>query len=358
MQAAYVDLDNDRYGIVRDMIPLQDDTNKRMSKFLHQASSNRWRASGRFQQDAATLKKELAKPDGIVIGDPGDIESLDTLGKDQGQFLIYQARVATLKGNIGPNAYLQGKAGENQSGKAVLAQQQAGMVEVTPLLDNLRHFTLRVYRQIWNRIRQYWTEARWIRVTGDDKNVRFVGINQPPELAPDQAMAAMQMIQMHVQAGSLDPQTAQQYAQQVQQKMQVQNHVAELDVDIEIDEVNETPTLQAEQFEQLATMIGQMPMLAQNPKVIEVLIKASNLRDKQQLIDILDESQQQAAQNPMQQLQMAGAQAQVENTQADTHEKQSKTMLNAAKAQATGAGVAIDAFQAGTQALQPPPPAF
>jgi hypothetical protein len=351
-QAAYVDQDNDRYGIVRDEIPLQDEVNKRRSKFLHLVNSNRWRASPRFQMDKEALRKELAKPDGIVIGEVGDLDSLDTLAKDQGQFTLLMDTRQALKG-VGPNAYLQGKAGESQSGRAVLAQQQAGMTEMTPLLDNLRHFTIRVYRQIWNRIRQYWTAERWIRVTDDENNVRFVQLNAPPKIDPQQAQMALMQIQMLASQGQLDPQTAQQYTQQVQQQMQVGNHLAELDVDIEIEEVNETPTLQAEQFTELMQLVGTgvfgnpVP-----PEIAELIVAASNFRDKQRLIDIVEKAKAAAAQNPAQQLQMAAGQADVEETQ-------SKTMLNTAKAQSMQAGTVIDAFQAGAQAAQPlQPPAF
>lgn len=352
LQSAYVDRDNDRYGIVRDMIPLQDEVNKRRSKFLHLVNSNRWRASSAFQKDKRLLKKELAQPDGIVIAEVGELENLDTLAKDQGQFTLLMDTRASLKGNVGPNAYLSGKAGESQSGRAVLAQQQAGMTEMTPLLDNLRHFTIRMYRQIWNRIRQYWTAERWIRVTDDENNVRFVGLNTPPEVTPEQAQAAAMTIQMHVQSGRLDPQTAQQYIGEIQQKMQIGNHLAELDVDIEIEEVNETPTLQIEQFEQLSQMISASPILASNPKAWELLIEASNLRNKDKLREILEEMQQQAAQpNPMQETALAAEQAKVDETK-------SKTMLNVAKAQVESAKPAIEGLKAGMSAGMPAlPPA-
>jgi hypothetical protein len=352
-QAAYVDLDNDRYGIVRDMVPLQDEANKRRSKFLHLVNSNRWRASPRFQEDERSLKAKLAAPDGVVIGEAGDLESLDTLGKDQGQFQLLMDTRATLKGNIGPNAYLQGKAGESQSGRAVLAQQQAGLTEMTPLLDGLRHFTIRVYRQIWNRIRQYWTAERWIRVTDDENNVRFVQLNAPPELSPEMAQAAAMQVQMMAQTGQLDPQTAQQYMGEIQKRMTVGNHLAELDVDIEIEEVNETPTLQIEQFEQLA-QLASSGMLGQPvpTEIVELIIQASNLRDKQKLVEILEKLKTQAGQNPMQQLQVAGAQAQIEETK-------SKAALNIAKANSEHAGSVVNAFQAEVAAQQPQvPPQF
>jgi hypothetical protein len=38
-----------------------------------------------------------------------------------------------------------------------------------------------VFRKIWNRIRQYWTAEKWIRVTDDERNVKWVGMNVDPQ---------------------------------------------------------------------------------------------------------------------------------------------------------------------------------
>lgn len=352
MQAAYVDRDNDRYGIVRDMIPLQDEVNKRRSKFLHLVNNSKIRVSPAVAQDKEAVRREYAKPDAVIVGEAGEVEELGNMAKEQGQFQLLQDTRATLKGNVGPNAYLSGKEGQSQSGKALLAQQQAGMTEVAPLLDNLRHFTLRMYRQIWNRIRQYWNDERWIRVTDDESNVRFVGLNTRPQLDPQSAQMAMAQVQQRAAQGQLDQATAQQYAQQIQQMATVGNHVAELDVDIDIEEVNETPTLQAEQFDSLVQMVSSGMLGAPPPpEVIEMVIQASNLRDKQKLIEIIEKMKEAAAQpNPVQeqaqQIQIAGATAQVDETK-------SKTMLNIAKARREAAQPMIDAYTAGAQA--PPP---
>jgi hypothetical protein len=381
LQSAYVDRDNDRYGIVRDMIPLQDEVNKRRSKFLHMVNSNRWRVSRTVGQDKAMVKTELAKPDAIVVADNGEIESLDQSSKDNGQFTLLQDTRATLKGNIGPNAYLQGKAGETQSGRAVLAQQQAGMTQMTPLLDNLRHFTIRLYRQIWNRIKQYWNAERWIRVTDDENNVRFVGLNRPPQIDPQRAMVAHQHIEMAKSQG-LDEATAQQYHSHVEQMSKPQNVVGELDVDIEIDEINETPTLQAEQFNDLMQLVGTgvfgMPV---PPEIAELIVAASNFRDKQKLFDIVEKMKQAAQQpNPMQDIALQDGQATVaeknsramlnvakaqkegtpdaqapvdpDAAQADIDETQSRTLLNMAKARHEAAKPAIEGFKA-AQSLPP-----
>jgi hypothetical protein len=123
--------------------------------------------------------------------------------------------------------------------------------------------------------------------------------------------------------------------------VEVENNVVELDVDITIDEGIDTPTVQAEQFSELlqaaSSGVIQIPP--------EVLIEASSFRNKEQLLEMLKQGpspEQMAMQQEMAQLQMAGAKADVEETQ-------SKVMLNVAKAHETAAKPMIDSFRAGQQ---------
>jgi hypothetical protein len=346
MQGAYVDRDNDRYGIVRDMIPLQDEVNKRRSKFLHMVNNAKVRVSPSVGQDAEKVRKEMSRPDGVIIGEQGEVEELGNFNRETGQFQLLADTRATLKGNIGPNATMQGKSDKDQSGRAIMALQQAGMTEMTPLLDNLRHLKLRLYRQIWNRIRQFWTAERWIRVTDDERNVRFVGLNVT------QAHIAMQKLGEAVKSGQVPMEVARQYEQRIMmdpQMMRPANVIAELDVDIDIDEVNETPTLQIEQFEALVNLAstGMVPIPP------ELIIQASNLRDKQKLLEIIEQQKQAQSQpNPAQEIQLRGMAAEVAGKEAEVQETQSKTMLNVAKAQTEGARPLIESFKAGQ--AQPP----
>jgi hypothetical protein len=342
VQAAYVDRENDAYGIVRDMIPLQDEVNKRRSKFLHIVNNRQVRVSRTMQEDVRGVRTELAKPDGVIVADVGEVEILGMGDMASGQFQLLADSRATLKGNIGPNATMQGKSGQDQSGRAILALQQAGMTEMTPLLDNLRHLKLRVFRQCWNRIRQYWTAERWVRVTDEEKNVRFVGLNVT------KGHLAMQKLGEAVKAQQVPPEVARQYEQQIMLDPSMQqpaNVIAELDVDLDIDEVNETPTLQGEQFEalvQLATS-GMVPIPP------ELIIQASNLRDKQKLLDLIEEQKRgQQQPNQMQQLQLAGTEAQVRKTTAEAALTEAKAQTESIKPMEMG-------LKAGA-AMQPQPP--
>jgi Glucosamine-6-phosphate isomerases/6-phosphogluconolactonase len=194
-----------------------------------------------------------------------------------------------------------------------------------------------MFRAIWNRIKQFWTEERWVRVTDDEKNARFVGVNTTKG-----SIAALKLMEA-VKSGEIDQQTAQQYAMQLQSDpsmMEPANSLAEMDVDIQIDEVADAPTLQIEQFEQLVKLAPMTPP-QYLPTMFELMIEASSLRNKDKLREIMEQAKKQdPQQDPMQQLQMAGAAAQVEKTK-------SEVAKNYATAEATAANVQIDAMQAG-----------
>ena len=90
--------------------------------------------------------------------------------------------LADVRHLIGPNAAMTGKDDKAPSGRAILASQQGGTIELGPLSDALRQWQWRVYRQLWNRVRQYWTAEKWIRVTDDEEKLRWVGLNKPVQI--------------------------------------------------------------------------------------------------------------------------------------------------------------------------------
>lgn len=334
--SAYVDRDNNRYGEVRAMISPQDEVNKRRSKGLHLINSRQIRvsrnaeASGGMQ--ASDFKRELAKPDGVIFGDVGEVEILQTGDMAAANFQMLQEAKAEID-LLGPNAALAGKNENDSSGRAILAQQQGGMIEVALLMDRLRALSLEVYRAIWARIKQYWDGPRWIRVTDDERNLKWVGLNVPKT-----------MIEVAAERLQGDPEAAQKLAllsrdPMAQAPMEVRNQVAEIDVDIIIDEGMDTPTVQSEQFDTLSKMMPAMTQLP--PHALRLLVTASSLRDKDKLLEIIDQMEQQQAQpNPMQQIQIAGAQAEVKKTE-------SEAVRNMADAEAKRQGVVRDMM--GTQ---------
>ena len=124
----YVDRDNNRYGEVQAMLSPQDEINKRRSKSLHTANSRQIRVSPVVAQSADEARKELSRPDGVFIGEQGDVEVLGTADMLMGNLnLLQDAREHIHR--TGANSALAGKDTSSQSGKAIALQQMGGMTE-------------------------------------------------------------------------------------------------------------------------------------------------------------------------------------------------------------------------------------
>ena len=312
LMTAYIDRENRRYGLVRTLMDIQDEINKRRSKVLHQLNSRQtWSVKGAV--DVAAVKREKASPDGHIEVSP---EYLDMMGgrlpfgdmaiTDQvaGQFSLLQESKSEID-MLGPNASLLGQLTGAQSGRAIMAQQQAGFAELAPIYDSLRDWTLRCYRQMWMRIRQFWTDERYIRVTDEMQAPQFIAVNR---------VIGMQE--------AMDPQSGQVIMQPV-----MENELARLDVDLIIEDAPDMVSLRQEQFEQLTQMAQ-----AGIPIPPEMVVEASSLRDKRNVLQVMKEAQAQAAQAAQAQMQMEAGKA-----QADVQAKQAKAQRDAAEAAKTNA---------------------
>lgn len=347
----YVDRDNNRYGEVQSMISPQDEINKRRSKALHTSNTRQLRVSAATGMSADKVRKELARPDGVFVGEQGDVEVLSTADMLMGNLNLMQDAREHIH-RVGANSAMAGKDMGSSSGKAIALQQMGGMTEAADFLDCIRRLSLEVYRSVWARVRQFWTEERWIRVTDDEANVRFVGLNQPitalqaiaKQMGVTKANAeeAPPEVQQQLQAIAQDPRS--------QMVVAVENNVTELDVDILVDEGVDTPTIQAEQFDTLSKMVGAAPTPEIGAKIWELLIRNSSFRDKGEIIETMSKGpspEQQQMMQMMQQIQAQLAQLEVAQKQADTEKTQSETVRNLADAEAKGAQVQLQAFEAG-----------
>lgn len=310
-QSAYVDRDNNRYGLVREMITLQDGINKRHSKALHLLNAKQVFATKGIVDDVEKSRREMHKPDGWVELNmaPGSmnenirVESQVDLAVAQLNLLQEAKNSIDLKG---PNATQMGDKAQGSSaasGRAILASQQGGMISLGDLLDNLRHLDRRVFRAIWNRIRQFWNGEKWLRITDDERNIRWVVMNADP----------MMMQQMQG-----DPRIA----------GMIQN-VAELDCDIIIDEVPDNIASQ----EQFAQLVELKKFDMNNELPFRALVAASSIKDKSKMLEEMDKAKEPGeGQMIAQQLQIAGAEAKVAETQASAGLKDAqrqKTLIEA-----------------------------
>ena len=235
MFSAYIDQDNDRYGFVRDLKPLNQEINMRRSKALYTMLSRRIIAPQGAFDDIEVARREAARSDGVVIYNPagGEAPVFDDsarMAETEAQFKFLED-VKTDFESFGPNVAVTGEGLENSSGRAIHLLQQAGLADLGPFIQSYRGWKIRVYRKMWNTIQRHWAGERWIRVTDDDEISQFIQVN----------------------GVGIDPMTGQ---------PQLVNAIGELDVDIILDEGPDQINVQADAYEvmnALASKGGEVP---------------------------------------------------------------------------------------------------
>lgn len=301
----YIDEKGNRYGPIRNMKSMQDEINHRRSRALHELNSRQTFSNrGGAVEDIDQLKAEINKPDGHLAFQGGewgkDVGIIDRSAQLQGQFELLQQSIQRME-NFGPNPGLIGQGGgiADQSGRAILAQRDSGMTELSPVFERQRDWKLRVYRSIWGRIRQAWTAERWINVTDDDSAAQFIQVNQYEMVA--------------------DPVTG-------EQRIVANNVVSSIDVDIILDEGPDTIVMQ----EELLQTISKIGEAAVGP-LGKVIIELSNVPQKERLLNLLDEAaapppEVQQLQARLAALEQAQQAAQADKTTAESGNKRADTL--------------------------------
>lgn len=330
-QSCFVDRDNARYGIVKAMVPIQDEINMRRSRLLHLANSRQVRITDPAgpEQDADVIRAEAARPDGVL---PAGVEPAQTGDMQAGQIQLLQESKSELE-RMGPNPAVLGQGNADASGRAQLVRQQAGLTELTPALGGIEDLELRVYRQMWARIKQFWDEPKMVRVTDDIGAPKFLMVNEPVMgMVPDPNGQASIGMDPNTGMAAIIP-------AMVQGIVEMKNRPAEMDMDIIIEGVPDTANIQQEQFAELVKLAG---IYGPQEVPFEDLLEASSLPKKRQLIEKRQGRQEEAAQGQAPQQQMAQAAFQVE-----MEGKQAKAALDGAKAEGQQLENHVNALQAG-----------
>ncbi|WP_045769538.1 hypothetical protein [Xanthomonas albilineans] len=336
--SAFVDRNNRRYGPTQTMLSPQDEINKRRAKSLHRLSVRTTISERGAVDNVSKARAELAKPDGYIEVRPGArFEILDNQSALAGEFQLLQESKAEIDAS-GVNPALEGDV-KAPSGRAVQALQQAGLQEMAIPFDALKMWSWRVYRACWNRIRQYWTEEKWVRVTDDEDSIRWVGLNRPVTVAEEMTR--------YQQEGQPPPQSLIAMAQgNPNAIVRYENQVAEIDVDILVEDGPDTVTIQGEQFQQLVELKKADPSSIPT----EMIIQASSLRNKDQ---ILEKMQQQVP--PQLQQQMAQMQQQLQQLQQQLQQKDQQladNSLDTAKLMTDQFKAQTDRFEAETDRVR------
>ena len=349
LESDFVDRDNNRWGYMERLVDVQDEINHRRSKALFMLSSVSVLAQrGAFMDTPKEeLLNELRKGMSYVEYNQSDgnqpvIDRQQELG--QAQIAFYQDAQNAMD-SVGVNPELTGGTDDAISGRAFIARQEGGMTELRRIMDNHDNWKVRIYRQIAARIKQFWTQEKWVRVTGDKMSTRYIGLNVPITAIEKQLEQRSGMPIDNLRAKT-DKNVLNDFINQSIAKnpelgkvVETRNNVADLDVDILIETVPDTVMQQQEQFQTLAQLAGNRI----DPQMFNALLKLSSIPNKDEVMAMFEpdsqakQAQQQAAQQAVQ-VEMAekmaeiqGKQADVAKTEAETQKVLSEIPLNQAK---------------------------
>lgn len=284
MFSANIDHDADRYGLIRNLIPMQDEVNHRRSKALHALNTIRVYIESGAVSDPKELQAQINRNDGLIVVPPGaKVDEKSNAEQAKGNLeMLQEAKQALETAGLSPQ--LLGEAGSDQSGRAIALLQQAALSQLGPFIVNWRGWKMRVYRAVWCLIQQNWKNERFIRVTDDPELPGFLPVNSPmkdefgrPVMRPDGTPV-------------------------------LQNPLGALDVDIIIDEGPDTVTQMQDVYQALSNIPNVPP---------QVIIETANLPNsiKKKILGILEQAAKQP--NPEVAAQQAKMQLEQQKAQQD-----------------------------------------
>lgn len=243
--------DNAPYGPIRAMRDSQDSLNKRGSKALWILSSNRIVMENGAVEDIELLREEAARPDGVIIKNPGTELVLDRDVQLAREHLMLMERDAQYLRNVsGVTAENLGRQTNADSGTAISARQEQGATVTTELFDNFRYAIQQAGKIQLALVEQFYTEPKSVRVRKGNGDSNFVDVNQP------------------------DPRTGQ------------MNDITAFQADYIVSEQNYKDSLRAAMFESLFEIVSRLaqmtPEVALN--LLDLLVDTADVPNREELV--------------------------------------------------------------------------
>jgi hypothetical protein len=313
------------FGLVRLMRDPQMWANKWLSQTLHilnttakggvlaeaDAFQNQREAQDTYAQpDAITFTAKGAISGGKIIPKPGQ-------GLPNGYVNLLELAISSIRDVTGINLELLGMRDANQPGVLEAQRKQAAMTILATMFDSLRRFRKQVGRVRLAFIQQFLADGRLIRIMGED------GVQQAVPLLRDQTLGDYEVI------------------------------------------IEDAPTSPNQKQETWQFLLQLMPMFKgmMTPETAVLMLEYSPLPSKlvDQFKQMVEKSQQPGEEQQMQQqLQIAGAKAQINKDDASADASRAKAILDLANAvgsvmQADAARVQASVVEGLPQANQPMP---
>lgn len=319
------------YGMIRAMRPLQDEVNARRAKMLWQLSSTKTYIAEDAVADHTKTAAEIARPDAYVVvntmkgkwGLKDRIQTEESTGLNAQQFQVYQDSKQSINDTVGVYAAQLGSTkGSADSGIAISQLIEQGTTTLAEINDN--YGTARAL--VGNRLLALIVhdmkgkeEAVTVEKFGQSRKVKF---NNP----------------------KTDKTTGRKY---------LDNDVTRMQMSVVLAEMPATPTYRMQQFMELTKMVATLPEQVQMA-VIDIVINASDIPDKQEVLkrlrntlglgakspedmdeqELAEYEQQQQEKQAQKQLQDRAAAAEVAKIESEIPLNDAKTELTLVQADA------------------------
>lgn len=340
--SCFVARSGERYSALEWMLDAQREYNKRRSSGLRSSLTNQLLYEDWAVPDVNHARDQLGRAGGAVKFNRGAltgglnggtqpaVQIRSGLEQAQAQVQFLQIAGAELN-DTGPDIATAAQDTSQLSGISRQAQQQYASLQDERPSQTLRTFRRNIYRAIANRIRQFWTKEKWVRVRDDKQGMRWVRLNgsmtrleRLQELLEDKvpiqdAVTMLGDVDLVLKAapivGMANQQAQQQAQAAAQQGMQVppemvahlvnrevvaqvqtwpemqatitENDLHDVDADVYLADAADNATILQQQFDKLAELAAKGI-----PIPMDLLIESSSLRNKQEIAERMQQQMQ------------------------------------------------------------------
>lgn len=168
------------YGLLRSAIDPQRELNKRRSKAMHLLNTAQVIADIDAVDDPNILAREAARPDGVILKRPGkDLRIIRNSDLAASQVAVMEQASRDIQEVIGLFDESIGKHTNAVSGVAIHQRQQASAMNQMFAFDALRRTKKALGRAVLSMIRQFFTTHMVINITDNLGSAHAVHLNAP-----------------------------------------------------------------------------------------------------------------------------------------------------------------------------------
>jgi len=243
------DIDGMPYGIVRNARDAQFDLNKRRGKSLWLLSTVRTIMEENAVADLDEFIDEVGRPDAVIIKRAGKELEIQHNNALANEHIVLEDRDKNyIHSTSGVTAENLGHETNAVSGKAIQSRQTQGTVVTGPIFSNLRQAYKWQGQISLSLVEQFYNDEREFRITGEDGEHEFVGVNQ------------------------FDPETG-----------EYTNDVTARQADFVVSETDFRESVRQAMFEQMMNMLGQLPGEL-SIKMLDMVFELSDLPKKDEMV--------------------------------------------------------------------------